>query len=62
MFNKETPMMIKPKEVSDIELVGEIWRKRLEMLWRHVEFSEGKELTQDDIDWIDEQINERKNR
>ncbi len=44
------------KKLSDVEMVGELWRKRLELLWRHVEFSEGKPLEQKDIDWIDEQI------
>ena len=29
-------------EMSDIELVGELWRRRLECLWKYCEFSEGK--------------------
>ena len=43
-------------KLSDVGLVGEIWRKRLEFLWLQCEFSGGKPLEQRDINWIDSQI------
>ena len=40
--------------LTDIELVGELWRKRIEWMWKNwnAEYAPSKV----DIEWLDEQI------
>ena len=39
--------------MSDVELVAELWRKRVEWLWSMCEATPGTKL---DLEWLDEQI------
>lgn len=39
--------------MEDIQLVGELWKRRVEWLWKMCEETSGREL---DLCWLDEQI------
>lgn len=39
--------------MKDIEVLGELWQRRVEWLWKMCEETSGKPL---DLEWLDEQI------
>lgn len=39
--------------MEDIELLGKLWKRRVEWLWMMCEATPGLEV---DLDWLDEQI------
>ena len=45
--------------MEDIEIVAELWRRRVEWLWRMCEETSGRPL---DIEWLDEQIMREESR